>query len=189
MAEGLRIKKHEADICVVGGGIGGMFTAISAARHGAKVLLMQDRPVLGGNASSEIRMWISGAGTRVRDLQETGIMEEYYELNKLYFGDSVTLDEDIKYEWSRIPHFYYNFYVYKYVIGLSCACYIVSNILSGDIEARDNYLKFLSSGGSMYPAEELAIAGIDITSSEVIEAALKMFDETIDDFKKLKKRR
>jgi len=67
---------HEADICVVGGGIGGMFSAISAARTGAKVVLMHDRPVLGGNASSEIRMWISGAGTRVRDLQETGLMEE-----------------------------------------------------------------------------------------------------------------
>ena len=73
---GLKIKHHKVDICVVGGGIGGLFTAISAARHGAKVALMHDRPVLGGNASSEIRMWISGAGTRVRDLQETGIMEE-----------------------------------------------------------------------------------------------------------------
>lgn len=72
----LKTKNHKTEICVVGGGIGGMFTAISAARHGAKVVLMHDRPVLGGNASSEIRMWISGAGTRVRDLQETGIMEE-----------------------------------------------------------------------------------------------------------------
>ena len=72
----LKTIRHQVDVCVVGGGIGGMFTAISAARHGAKVLLMQDRPVLGGNCSSEIRMWISGAGTRVRDLQETGIMEE-----------------------------------------------------------------------------------------------------------------
>ena len=60
-----------------------MFTAISAARHGAKVVLMHDRPVLGGNASSEIRMWISGAGTRVRDLQETGIMEEL-QLENMY---------------------------------------------------------------------------------------------------------
>ena len=76
MKTGLKTIVHEADLCVVGGGIGGMFTAISAARHGARVVLMQDRPVLGGNASSEIRMWISGAGTRVRDLQETGIMEE-----------------------------------------------------------------------------------------------------------------
>ena len=62
---------HEADLCVIGGGIGGMFAAIAAARPGARVVLMHDRPVLGGNASSEIRMWVSGAGTRVRDLQET----------------------------------------------------------------------------------------------------------------------
>ena len=82
-AEALKIKNHTADICVIGGGIGGMFTAISAARHGAKVVLMHDRPVLGGNASSEIRMWISGAGTRVRDLQETGIMEEL-QLENMY---------------------------------------------------------------------------------------------------------
>jgi 2-polyprenyl-6-methoxyphenol hydroxylase-like FAD-dependent oxidoreductase len=61
---------------VVGGGLAGTFAAIAAARHGAKVALMQDRPMLGGNASSEIRMWVSGAGSRVRNLQETGIMEE-----------------------------------------------------------------------------------------------------------------
>lgn len=83
MNEALKTKHHKADICVIGGGIGGMFTAISAARHGAKVALMHDRPVLGGNASSEIRMWISGAGTRVRDLQETGIMEEL-QLENMY---------------------------------------------------------------------------------------------------------
>ena len=76
MIETVKTKKHYGAVCVVRGGIGGMFTAFSAARHGAKVALMHDRPVLGGNASSEIRMWISGAGTRVRDLQETGIMEE-----------------------------------------------------------------------------------------------------------------
>ena len=67
---------HDVDVCVVGGGMGGLLTAISAARRGAKVALMHDRPVLGGNASSEIRMWICGAGTRVRNLQETGVMEE-----------------------------------------------------------------------------------------------------------------
>ena len=76
MNRNLKTIRHQADLCVIGGGIGGMFAAISAARHGAKVVLMHDRPVLGGNCSSEIRMWISGAGTRVRDLQETGIMEE-----------------------------------------------------------------------------------------------------------------
>lgn len=76
MMEKLREVYHDVDLCVVGGGFGGMLTAISAARHGIKVLLMHDRPVLGGNASSEIRMWVCGAGSRVRNLQETGIMEE-----------------------------------------------------------------------------------------------------------------
>lgn len=69
-------KDRKVDVCVVGGGLAGTFAAIAAARTGAKVVLMQDRPVLGGNASSEIRMWVSGAGSRVRNLQETGIMEE-----------------------------------------------------------------------------------------------------------------
>ncbi len=72
----LRKKTKDTDVCVIGGGLAGTFAAIAAARHGAKVVLMQDRPVLGGNASSEIRMWVSGAGSRVRNLQETGIMEE-----------------------------------------------------------------------------------------------------------------
>lgn len=76
MLNNLKKKSHECDLCVIGGGLGGILTAISAARHGAKVVLMQDRPVLGGNSSSEIRMWVSGAGSRVRNLQETGIMEE-----------------------------------------------------------------------------------------------------------------
>jgi len=72
----LRTVNHSTELCVIGGGLGGMLTAIAAARQGIKVVLMHDRPVLGGNASSEIRMWVSGAGSRVRHLQETGIMEE-----------------------------------------------------------------------------------------------------------------
>ncbi len=76
MKTNLKSKKHICDLCVVGGGLGGVLTAMAAARRGASVVLMQDRPVLGGNSSSEIRMWVSGAGSRVRNLQETGIMEE-----------------------------------------------------------------------------------------------------------------
>ena len=72
----LKTVRHRTELCVIGGGLGGMLTAIAAARHGRKVVLMHDRPVLGGNCSSEIRMWVSGAGSRVRNLQETGIMEE-----------------------------------------------------------------------------------------------------------------
>ena len=72
----LKQNSRKVDVCIVGGGMAGTCAAIAAARNGAKVALMQDRPMLGGNASSEIRMWVSGAGSRVRNLQETGIMEE-----------------------------------------------------------------------------------------------------------------
>ena len=113
------------------------------------------------------------------------LSKEYYKLNKIYFGDNVVVDDEIKYEWERIPHFYYNFYVYKYVIGLSSACYIVDGIINNKPNALENYLKFLKTGGSMYPADELKIAGIDVTKKDVIESAIKMFDETIDEFKKL----
>lgn len=109
----------------------------------------------------------------------------YYELNKKYFGPNVVVDDVIRYEWERIPHFYYNFYVYKYAIGLSCACYIVDNILSGKEGALDNYKKFLKSGGSDYPVNELKLSGIDVTSSEVVKSAIKMFNRLIEQFKKL----
>ena len=110
------------------------------------------------------------------------LSKEYYRLNKKYFGDNVVVDELIAYEWERIPHFYYNFYVYKYAIGLSSACYIVNNILNGKEGALESYLNFLKSGGSDYPTEELKLAGVDILNSEVIESAIKMFDEAIDEF-------
>ena len=113
------------------------------------------------------------------------LSNNYYELVKKYFGKNVVCDELIKHEWERIPHFYYNFYVYKYAIGLSCACYIVDGIINKKENALENYIKFLSSGGSDYPANELKIAGIDVSSSEVIESAIKMFDETIEEFKSL----
>lgn len=110
------------------------------------------------------------------------LCNEYYKLNLKYFGPDVVVDDLIKYEWERIPHFYYDFYVYKYVIGLSCACFIVDGILNKKDKALENYLKFLSSGGSDYPINELKIAGIDITKKEVIESAIKMFDGFIDQF-------
>ena len=113
------------------------------------------------------------------------LCDNYYKLNLDYFGSDVVVDDEIKYEWERIPHFYYNFYVYKYAIGLSCACYIVDNILNKKENALENYLKFLSSGGSDYPINELKIAGIDVTKKDVIESAIKMFDSFIEQFKEL----
>ena len=71
---GFEHRRHEVDVCVVGGGMAGLIAAMAAARHGAKVVLVHDRPVLGGNASSEVRMWICGA--HGRDNKEAGILEE-----------------------------------------------------------------------------------------------------------------
>ena len=113
------------------------------------------------------------------------ISEYYYNLNKKYFGDTIILDDLIKYEWERIPHFYYNFYVYKYAIGLSVACKIVTDILENKENAIENYLNFLKSGGSDYPANELKLANVDVTKPEVIESALNMFEDTINEFEKL----
>lgn len=110
---------------------------------------------------------------------------EYYKLVCDYFGRDVVKDKLIQYEWMRIPHFYYNFYVYKYAIGLSAACKIVHDIELNGEKAISNYLAFLKTGGSMYPSEELKIAGVDISSPEFIEEAIFMFKETISEFREI----
>ena len=115
------------------------------------------------------------------------LQNKYYALVKKYFGDGVVCDEIIKNEWMRIPHFYYNFYVYKYAIGLSCATQIVNNILSGKEDAVSNYLSVLKTGGSDYPVNELKVAGVDVFDDSVYLEAIKEFEKTINQFKKLMK--
>ena len=111
------------------------------------------------------------------------LSSKYYEIVKRYFGKDVVCDENIKNEWMRIPHFYYNFYVYKYAIGLSCATKIVNGILNKKKGALENYLNFLKTGGSMYPADELKVAGVDIYDESVYKEAIKTFNKYIDEFK------
>ncbi len=118
-------------------------------------------------------------------LTEEEISNTYYELNKLYYGDNVVSDDLIRYEWSRIPHFYTPFYVYKYATGLSSALSIASRIIDGDKTTRDNYLEFLSSGGNDYPLEILKKVGVDMTSPKPIEEALSMFKEKLEELKNL----
>lgn len=118
-------------------------------------------------------------------LTEEEISNTYYDLNKLYYGDNVVSDDLIRYEWSRIPHFYTPFYVYKYATGLSSALSIASRIISGDRETCDNYLDFLSSGGSDYPLNILNKVDIDMTSKKPINDAIEMFKEKLDELKEL----
>ena len=116
------------------------------------------------------------------------LSSKYYELVKKYFGKDVVCDELIKNEWMRIPHFYYDFYVYKYAIGLSCATRIVDGILNHQEGALENYLNFLKTGGSMHPADELLVAGVDVFNKDVYESAINTFDNSIDSFKKIYKK-
>ena len=118
-------------------------------------------------------------------LTEEELSNTYYELNKMYYGNSIIHDDLIRYEWLRIPHFYTPFYVYKYASGLSCAIAIASDILNGKKGAKERYLEFLSSGSSNYPLDILRKVGIDMTSKEPIKKALKMFEEKLEELKKL----
>ncbi len=109
--------------------------------------------------------------------------QEYYKLVADYFGPNVIIDDLIKYEWMRIPHFYYYFYVYKYAIGLSAACKIVHDIETKGEEAVNKYLDFLKTGGSMYPQEELLVCDVDVSNPKFIEDAMEFFKETIKEFR------
>ncbi len=111
----------------------------------------------------------------------------YYGLNKKYFGEAVTVDEDIAMEWSRIPHFYSSFYVYKYATGFSSPTAIAEKILTEGKPAVDKYLQFLKSGGSNYPLELLKIAGVDLSTPQPIQDALNVFEKTLDELEELLK--
>lgn len=109
----------------------------------------------------------------------------YYDLNKTYFWPNVVVDEDIKYEWSRIPHFYTPFYVYQYATSLSISCYVALNIINKTPGFVEKYLEFLQSGGRDYPLEVLKIIDVDLKDTKVFESALEDFKNTLDEFKKI----
>lgn len=109
----------------------------------------------------------------------------YFELNEKYYGKSAVVDELIGLEWARIPHFYSNFYVYKYATGFSAASALSKQILTGEESAKERYLNFLKSGGSDYPLNQLRGAGVDMEKKESIEEAINVFKKLVDDLEKL----
>ena len=106
----------------------------------------------------------------------------YYDLVKKYHGN-IIVDENIKYEWSRIPHFYTPFYVYQYATGLSIALSIATKISEGDKDMLDKYLTFLKSGSNDYPTKLVEKMGINI--KDAVNSALLTFDKLIEEYKKL----
>ncbi|MCA1320064.1 oligoendopeptidase F [Bacillus tianshenii] len=129
---------------------------------------------------------------KIHELAQSGealtsdlLTETYYELNKKYFGDSIHIDEEIGLEWARIPHFYYNYYVYQYATGYSAATALSKQILEEGQPAVDRYLEFLKAGSSDYPIEVLKKAGVDMTQSTPIEEACKVFEEKLKEMEEL----
>ena len=102
----------------------------------------------------------------------------YGDLNKLYYGNDIINDDNIRYEWARIPHFYYDFYVYQYATGFSAAIAFAKDILSGKTE---NYLEFLKSGSKDYPINILKNAGVDMAEGDAVESALDIFNKLVDE--------
>ncbi|MGP7817258.1 oligoendopeptidase F [Niallia sp. 01092] len=112
--------------------------------------------------------------------------EEYYKLNQKYFGEEdITIDKEIGLEWSRIPHFYYNYYVYQYATGFSAATALSKQILEEGKPAVDRYIDFLKAGSSDYPIEVLKKAGVDMTSKTPIIDACKVFEEKLTELESL----
>ncbi|TCS92183.1 oligoendopeptidase F [Hazenella coriacea] len=113
------------------------------------------------------------------------LTSEYYTLNKKYYGQEIVNDEEIGLEWARIPHFYYNYYVYQYATGFSAATALSKQILEEGTPAVDRYLQFLKAGSSNYPIEVLKKAGVDMTSADPIRQALQVFEQKLNEFEQL----
>lgn len=113
------------------------------------------------------------------------LCQVYHDLNVKYYGSDMVVDELIDMEWSRIPHFYTSFYVYKYSTGFSAATAIAHKIINEGQPAIDRYLEFLKSGGSDYPIELLKIAGVDMTTADPINNALKVFEDLLNQMEEL----
>ncbi len=113
------------------------------------------------------------------------LSDTYMELNRLYFGPDMVSDDLIAWEWSRIPHFYYNFYVYQYATSFAAAAAISRKILEGEEGAVENYLKFLSSGCTKDPISLLKTAGVDLSTGKVVDEALEVFEGAIRQMEEL----
>jgi len=109
----------------------------------------------------------------------------YRDLNRLYYGNSIILDDLIDIEWARIPHFYYNFYVYQYATGFCSAVTLANDIYNKKEGSLEKYIEFLKSGNSDYPLNVLKKAGVDMSTNEPLERSLKVFRNLVDEFDKL----
>ena len=134
---------------------------------------------------SEFEEYAHGQVEKGQPLTKDSLSEAYLKLNEKYYGNAVVSDNEIKYEWARIPHFYRAFYVYKYATGIISALAIADRILTEGKPAIDDYFKFLSSGGSDSPVELLKIAGVDLKEKSAFDRAFKVFKDALEEYERL----
>lgn len=114
------------------------------------------------------------------------VLDEFYgNLNQRYYGDSVEPGGEIAMEWSRIPHFYYNFYVYQYATGFAAATALANKVVHGTDKERDAYINFLKSGSSDYPTEIMKRAGVDMTKADYLRDTFDTFEKRLNEFEKI----
>lgn len=138
---------------------------------------------------AEFELLAHEAAERGEVLTSKWLSDTYEALNRKYFGEDVEDDGLIRYEWSRIPHFYNDFYVFQYATGYSAASAISDMIIEdtkkGSTKARDAYIEFLKSGDSNFPIELLKIAGVDMGTTEPVERAMKEFENLVNELERL----
>ena len=134
---------------------------------------------------AEFELEMGRMAERGETLTAEALNKKYHELNKLYFGPDMVSDDEIALEWARIPHFFYNYYVFQYATGFSAAVAIANRILKEGAPAVADYKKFLSGGCSTDPISLLKIAGVDMSSPEPINSALALFGELIAEMEEL----
>ena len=134
---------------------------------------------------AEFELWCSEQIHQGRALTAEGLCAKYGELNRLYYGEEIVADPEIALEWARIPHFYYNFYVYQYATGFASAVALSRRILREGKPAVDDYLRFLSGGCSADPVTLLKGAGVDLSTPAPIVDALRYFDSLIGEMESL----
>ena len=128
---------------------------------------------------AEFELMLGKMAEERRTLTADALCEKYLELNKLYFGPDMVSDPEIALEWARIPHFFYDYYVFQYATGFSAACAIADRILTEGAPAVADYKKFLSGGSSKDPISLLRIAGVDMETPDAVNAGLKLFEELV----------
>lgn len=134
---------------------------------------------------AEFEQFIHEADAQGQPLTADVLDEFYGKLNQRYYGDSVKPGGEIAKEWARIPHFYYNFYVYQYATGFAAATALANKVVHGTDQERDAYINFLKSGSSDYPTEIMKRAGVDMTKADYLRDAFDTFEKRLNEFEKI----